>query len=380
MNIQNKIIVIGGNHPNTLGLIRSIGENGIPVILMLEPCSTLEYCCLRFSKYIQKKYFLKTEEEILEVLNRDFSAEHEKTIILCASDAAISLMDAHYDELKDRFLFFNAGEQGRINHFMDKANMLQLAKECGLTTIRTWHLNSQSSIPEDLTFPCFVKASNSAVDGKAGIGLCDTKEELAERLQLGHEFLVQEYVEKDYELDINGISICHGEEVMIPAVCRKIRDYEERQSDFIVLEDVQQYPHVDLENLKRLIAAIGYEGLFSVEFLCRGDKAYFLEINMRNDGVNYLYTTSGVNTPMRWVNYCCGKSDAVDKGVCKTPTFLMQQADLTNVLHHQISLGTWLKDLMRTRAFFVLNWRDPKPFIYTMWMNFKLVLRKLHLR
>ena len=130
MNIQNKIIVIGGNHPNTLGLIRSIGENGIPVILMLEPCSTLEYCCLRYSKYIQKKYFLKTEEEILEVLNRDFSAEHEKTIILCASDAAISLMDAHYDELKDRFLFFNAGEQGRINHLMDKAKMLQLAKEC----------------------------------------------------------------------------------------------------------------------------------------------------------------------------------------------------------------------------------------------------------
>lgn len=379
MNIQNKIIVIGGNHPNTLGLIRSIGENGIPVILMLEPCSTLEYCCLRFSKYIQKKYFLKTEEEILEVLNRDFSAENEKPIILCASDAAISLLDAHYDELKDRFSFFNAGEQGRINHFMDKANMLHLADECGLTTIKTWHLNSQSAIPEDLTFPCFVKASNSAVDGKTGIGLCDTKEELAERLQLGHEFLVQEYVEKEYELDINGISIRHGDEVIMPAVCRKIRDYEERQSDYIVLEDVQTYPHVDLDNVKRLIAAIGYEGLFSVEFLCRGDKAYFLEINMRNDGVNYLYTTSGINTPMRWVNYCCGKSDAVDKGVCKTPTYLMQQADLTNVLHHQISLGTWLKDLMRTRAFFVLNWRDPKPFLYTIWMNLKLVLRKLHL-
>lgn len=379
MNIQNKIIVIGGNHPNTLGLIRSIGENGIPVILMLEPCSTLEFCCLRFSKYIQKKYFLKTEEEILEVLNRDFSAEHKKPIILCASDAAISLMDAHYDELKDRFSFFNAGEQGRINHFMDKANMLQLAKECRLTTIRTWRLNSQSAIPEDLTFPCFVKASNSAVDGKTGIGLCDTKEELAERLQLGHEFLVQEYVEKEYELDINGISIRHGDEVIIPAVCRKIRDYEERQSDYIVLEDVQTYPHVDLDNVKRLIAAIGYEGLFSVEFLCQGDKAYFLEINMRNDGVNYLYTSSGVNTPMRWVNYCCGKSEVVDKGICKTPTYLMQQADFSNVLHHQISLSTWLKDLMRTRAFFVLNWRDPKPFLYTIWMNFKLALRKLHL-
>lgn len=378
MNIQHEIIVIGGNHPNTLGLIRSIGENGLLVTLMLEPCSSLEYCCLRFSKYIAKMYLLQSKEEILEILNRDFAAESEKPVILCASDSAISLLDAHYDELKERFLFFNAGEQGRINHFMDKANMLQLADECGLTTIKTWHLNSQSEIPSDITYPCFVKASNSAVDGKAGIGLCESREELAEKLQLGHEFLVQEYVEKEYELDINGISIRHGEEVMIPAVCRKIRDYEERQSDYIVLEDVQQYPHVDLESVKRLIAAIGYEGLFSVEFLCRGDKAYFLEINMRNDGVNYLYTSSGVNTPMRWVNYCSGKFENFDKGFCKTPLYLMQQADISNVLHHQISLTTWLKDLMRTRAFFVLNWRDPKPFLYTLWMNLRLVLRKLH--
>ena len=376
---MNKIIVIGGNHPNTLGLIRSIGENGIPVILLLEPCESLEYCSLRFSRYIEKKYLLKTEDEILDILKRDFYGEQEKPVILCASDASICLLDAHYDELKDKFSFFNAGEQGLINYFMDKPNMFKKAEECGLNTIKTWHLNSSSIIPDDIKYPCFVKASNSAVDGKAGIGLCESKEELAERLQLGHEFLVQEYVEKEYELDINGISIHHGEEVFIPAVCRKIRDYEERQSDYIVLEDVKKYSHINFEAIKRLISEIGYEGLFSVELLCLGDKSYFLEINMRNDGVNYLYTSSGANLPMRWVNYCSGNNEAIDKGFCKTPIYLMQQADFSNVIHHQISLGKWLKDLMRTRAFFVLNLRDPKPFLYTMLINFKLVLRKLHI-
>lgn len=381
MNIQNKIIVIGGNHPNTLGLIRSIGENGIPVILMLEPCSTLEYCCLRFSKYIQKKYFLKTEEEILEVLNRDFSAEHEKPIILCASDAAISLLDAHYDELKDRFSFFNAGEQGRINHFMDKANMLQLADECGLTTIKTWYLNSQSAIPEDLAFPCFVKASNSAVDGKVGIGLCDSREELVERLQLGHEFLVQEFVEKEYELCINGFSYNHGNDVVILAACRKIRDYTDRQSMFMVLEDIAKYPCIDVPTIKEYVKTIGYEGVFSVEFLCKEEKCYFLEINMRNDGINYLYTAAGMNIPYLFVKYAENKLSEEDvNGISiKFPTYIMHHQDFADVIHHRISAIHWLKDLMRTRAFFVLNWRDSKPFIYTMWMNLKLVLRKLHL-
>lgn len=376
---MSKIIVIGGNHPNTLGLIRSIGEKGLPVILMLEPCSTLEYCSLRFSKYIKKKYLLSSEEEILCILQRDFSTETEKPIILCASDSAISLLDAHYNELKEKFSFFNAGEQGRINHFMDKTNMLRLAEECGLTTIKTWQLNSQSKIPADITYPCFVKASNSAVDGKDGIGRCDTKADLILRLQAGNDFLVQEYVKKDYELDINGLSIQHGKKVIIPAICRKIRDYEYRQSDYIVLEDVNNHQQIDIATIKRFIDAIGYEGLFSVEFLCQGDKAYFLEVNMRNDGVNYLYTTAGVNTPMRWVNYCNGLLESKDNEKCQTPIYLMQLADFSNVIHHQISLTSWLKDLMRTRAFFVLNWQDPKPFLYTMWINFKLVLRKLHL-
>ena len=37
---------------------------------------------------------------------------------------------------------------------------------------------------------------------------------------------------------------------------------------------------------------LGFSGLFSVEFLIKKGVSYFLEINMRNDGVNYLYTVT----------------------------------------------------------------------------------------
>ena len=35
---MNKVIVIGGFHHNTYGLIRSLGEAGIKSYVILEPC------------------------------------------------------------------------------------------------------------------------------------------------------------------------------------------------------------------------------------------------------------------------------------------------------------------------------------------------------
>ena len=130
------------------------------------------------------------------------------------------------------------------------------------------------------------------------------------------------------------------------------------------------------------VSSIGFEGLFSVELLCKKDKAYFLEINMRNDGVGYLYTKTGANHPYLWALYSTGNlTESIINNVrCKTPTHLMQQADFSNVLHHELSFTKWLRDLCRTRAFFVLSIRDPKPFLFTLLVNFRILLEKLHLK
>ncbi len=378
----NKVIIIGGNHHNTLGLIRSIGEKGLPVYLFLEHQESFTACNLRFSKYITKMYHLQDEEEIVTLLKRDFWNEECKPTILCGSDASISLLDEHYDELKEKFLFFNAGRQGRINYFMNKSNMIPLAKKCGLKTIKTWLLNCRDSVPEDITYPCFSKPQNSSLDGKNGTGIIHTEEELHERLNIGDDILVQEYIDKDYEIDINGLSYNHGKCVLINAVCRKIRDYYDRQSQYDVLESKSLYPRVNYDGIKQFIQSIGYEGLFSVEFIYKNGLYYFLEINMRNDGANYLYTSAGYNYPFLW--YLYGAEGKLDKSQVnlpplKKPLYIMQWSDFSDVIHRRISFFEWLRDLSRTRAFFVLNFKDPKPFMFVIWQNMKLVLHKLHI-
>lgn len=373
-----KVIVIGGNHHNTLGLIRSIGEKGLPVYLFLEHQESLVTCNLRFSKYITKMYHLKDEEEILTLLKRDFWNECSRLVILCASDASVCLLDEHYDELKDKFLFFNAGKQGRISFFMNKLNTFPLAEKCGFKTIKTWHVKSSDNIPNDIGYPCFSKASNSSIDGKNGIGISNSEEELREKLKCANELLVQEYIEKEYEIDINGFSYNHGENVVINAVCRKIRDYTDRQSQFEVLEDMSHYPHVDYTAIKKVIKAIEYEGLFSVELMCKNGIYYFLEINLRSDAMNYLYASGGYNYPYLWYLYNSGNVDIakITSSQLSKPLYIMQWSDFSDVVHKRLSLCHWLKDLARTRAFFVLNRRDIKPFMHLIWQNVK---HKLHI-
>ena len=41
---------------------------------------------------------------------------------------------------------------------------------------------------------------------------------------------------------------------------------------------------IELSKVNTFLESIDYEGLYSLEFMISGDKAYFTEINLRNDG------------------------------------------------------------------------------------------------
>lgn len=84
MNIiknKKKVFVIGANHLNTLGLIRSLGEGGYSVVLLLEHCN-LRFCYLRFSRYIQKMYLLNSLEESLQILKKENLQSDENQLYL----------------------------------------------------------------------------------------------------------------------------------------------------------------------------------------------------------------------------------------------------------------------------------------------------------
>ncbi len=375
---ESKVIVFGNAHPNTLGLVRSLGEKGIRPILLLEPCD-LKFCCVRFSKYIAKIHYLKSVGDGLNVLRNEYCGEAKKPIILVAGDPAMCLLDTHYAELKDHFHIFNArGEQGRINFFMNKSAQFPIAEKCGLNTIKTWRIKDGAKIPDDVTYPCLMKGNNSTSSSKTDIHVCRNRKELEVHLVEVSDCLIQKYIEKDFEIDITGFAYNQGRNVFIPAVVRKIRERITRQSDYIRLDAVDKYPTLELDKIKALVSEIGYEGIFSVEMLSWNGKFYFLEINLRNDGVGYLYTAAGINYPYMWVQY--NHNERVDEAEVTNkmdvPRTLMALWDVDNLIKGRVRFVQWLREWMYANTHFVLNWDDMKPFVFFMYVLIRHFLKK----
>lgn len=378
-----KVIVFGNCLQNTVGLVRSLGEIGYKVTLLLEPCRKSD-CFIRFSRYVDNIHYLDTISEAVNVLLQNYSNAAEKSVIFCGSDPSISLLDAHYNKLKDFFYIFNAnGIEGRINKYLDKSNTFLLAKKYGLHLIRTWEVVGGEDIPEDIIYPCITKGDNSIVSGKWDIHVCNNRQELSSTLRPSVKYLVQEFIQKDFEISMTGLSINHGKTIIIPGVIRKIREDLVRMGEFMRLDPCDIYTNINFDGIKRVISDIGYEGIFSVDMLVKGDVCYFLETNLRNDGLAYIYTAAGANFPSLWINYLNGNlcHEKINEVRVKTPFFLMHENDLYNIFERKVGLLQWIKDFSSSGAFFIMNLKDPLPFVFSTLIHLrqfcKMIIRKL---
>lgn len=375
--IDNKIIVVGSEHHNTLGVLRSFGEIGIrpDLIITKEPKPFVIHC-----RYINTVYRISCETEIVEILLTHFGGETLPPIVVCCNDKSSAIIDENYDKLSDLFILPNArGLQGEIKRLMSKTVQYQLAKQVGIIAPKTWTIKGNQPIPQDIVYPCIVKTDASVDGSKSDIKVCHTFEELRDNTSREVEYLVQEYIDKDYELNVVACSCHKGQDVVVPGVIHKIREYPIRKgsSSFSVLEPCSSYPNLPVDKIKQILALIEYDGLFSIEFVCKGDKCYFLEINLRNDGNGYVPTSAGVNLPYIW---------SYSRVYSKIPTYKSQtphyfMADMRDIFHviknRTLTFREWYKDLKRTNCFLLYNRRDKKPFYVFLWYWCVDVLRLL---
>ena len=107
-DLKNKVILIGGNHHNGLGLARK-------------------------SKYWAKTWVIKSDDEIVEFLLNAFQNEKEKPVVIPYSDGAAEEIDLNLDRLKEHFLLPSiGGQQGKIAELMDKQKQVEFAQTYGI--------------------------------------------------------------------------------------------------------------------------------------------------------------------------------------------------------------------------------------------------------
>lgn len=171
------------------------------------------------------------------------------------------------------------------------------------------------------------------------------------------------------ELCLDGFSVQKGEKVFY-AIASNYNDIiDNAYSNYMTVKNPYNR---DLEQkLSSMFREIGFEGIFSVEFLIdQDDSFYFLEINFRNSTWSYASTKAGMNLPILW-SKAMFDSSIVEKSYKKFDDFtaMAEFKDFKDrVKTRRISLFKWLKQVRECKCLYVFNKEDMRP-IYSKICN-----------
>lgn len=367
--MTKKVIVIGGgNHHNTLGVIRSLGKRNIGIELI--SLGNLKKNFVASSKYVTNFHALLAVKELSSfLLYRNKSADGLKEIVISCSDEVTEHLNIFRNKLIERYILPGTTEEGKMVELMDKTTMISMASKLGLFAPQVWKIPSEIS---EVTFPCITKAIISSHGGKSDIVICKKKEELNvfQRKDID-EIIAQEYIIKKEEVQFIGCSLRNGDEVIIPGMTKILRSQPNTNTGFLEYDSIDPFYNDIVKKSKQYIKDCQYSGLFSIEFL-RGldDMVYFLEINFRNDGNAYSVMAAGINLPLIWVKANSGEKYEKEIKLPKSVVVMPEFQDFKLVLQQKISIVQWVKDWKRTNCFLIYDKRDKKPF-------FKYIFNKI---
>lgn len=352
-----QIIVVGDSFNNTLGLIRSLGQAHFDVRLILVGNDRL---FLSKSRYIRhgNYYRIDSLEECLPIIMRLVYDSHN-SVILTSNDKAAEFIDDNEPCLSSVCLTPMRG--GTLKRYLNKDVQCQLAIECGFDIPQTIVYNRRESLNIPFPFPVLLKPQNSNNGEKSDIHICYSRQELNEALDKESkcpQFVLQEYIDKDFEMNVIGFS--WNGDVAISGGIKKIRHYPTIYSPcsygrFIPLDAVS----IPIDSIREFISRVGYNGPFSVEFLVKNNRYYFLEFNLRNDGLAYTATAAGVNL-------CKMINGTLSKNLPSAHSIWMMDlsTDFCHVKDGNITRMMWIKDFLHTKCQLNFNWKDPMPTVY----------------
>ncbi len=376
MNIQDyKFILLASYTGNTLGQIRSLGEKGIKPIAVLVHKNSFR---IDKSKYISDLYDVNDIEEGLNLIIDKYGNESVKPFLFTDRDDVMGLIDRRYNELVDKFFIWNAGQQGCLNKYLNKGEQIKLAKECGFKVPKTETVKL-GELPHSLQYPIFTKAIDSLNEWWKGCAsICNNEEELknfSKKLEVDH-LILQEYIDKEDETPIEGISINGGKEIILFGLTK---NYRMTADSFGTFRHIETFEDKETEIcIQKFIQCINYTGAFEIELIIDKDgNAYFLEANFRIAQQNYGYTVFGANIPYIYAKSIIKGKIAKDeiRYTNKRPFRMMYEFEdfRLSVLKKKITLWQWLKDIYHTDVFLFYNKEDQAPFYFTIWEKIRNV-------
>jgi D-aspartate ligase len=386
---QQKVgaIVIGGEHPG-LGIARSLGRRGIPVLVIDD-----QHSVSQFSKYVNRtvrvKDLLDEERAVESVLEVGQRYGLEGWVLFPTRDETVAAFSRHKDRLAEFFRVTTA-DWNAVRWAWDKKNTYERAAELGIPVPQTFNPRTEAELVDlysrlPLALKPAVKENFFYATG-AKAWRAETPDQLVDIFRRAirqirpEEILIQEIIPGDGQRQYSYCAFFRDGEAHSTLVARRLRQHPREFGRAASYVETIEQPEIE-ELSERFLKAINYYGLVEVEFKQdpRDGQFKLLDVNARTWGFHSISGPAGVDFP--YLLYADQLGQSVDRCRAKAEVgWLRMITDLPtaalDLLAGELDMRSYWSSLTRTRSESVFCLKDPLPSVAEVVMLPYLVTKK----
>lgn len=359
---SKRVIIWGVDDYNTLGLFRELGGKGLDITFLvyqgIRKCATL-------SKYCTDYVETSTLEEGKQFIIDNFREEDQKPVVINSNDLIAEYLDLYREELSDFVIVPGTSKPGLLKTLDDKAVMTRIAKEIGFDVPESRECKWNSNF-DDVSYPCLLKPTHQTL-GKYNefkFKICKDRSALLRTMRFVRKessFILQQYIPKESVALVYGCRTLDGT-IHLAGVLEKDRFCDNGDgSHGVLLRDLPSY--INPKFIDEFMSRTDFFGLFSVEYLVYKGKAYFIEVNWRNDGTSHLFYQAGANIPLYWTLTAMGEiAENVETQVTPKSYFIDEIFDEENIRKKAVSRKQWNKEREEATVFKYYDKDDLAPY------------------
>lgn len=380
-------VVVGGDYQG-LGIARSLGRAGVPVLVLDD-----EVSIARTSRYVsrfERTPDLRDPDATLDALLRvGRSLGGERWVLFPTREETVAAVARHHD-LLSKWFRLPTPTFDVVRAAWDKRETYRRAADLGVPVPRCWFPADEADLDDvDVSAPVVVKPAikeHFIYETKAKAWRADTRSQLREmyrralRVVPADEVIVQELVPGGGVAQLAYCALYTAAGATADMTVRRLRQHPSdfgRASTFV---ETAELPELR-ELADRLLSSIGYRGLVEVEFKQdqRDGRSKLLDVNARTWGYHTLGPAAGVDFPWLLFQDLLG---AEIEPVRARPgvRWVRLETDVPNacrdIWQGRLGIGDYVRSLRGVDTEAVFTWRDPLPGLFELALTPYLAVRR----
>lgn len=360
--MAKRVIIWGVDDYNVLGLCRQFSKSGFELLFLAY--RGVANCAIT-SKYCTKYAEVPSIEDGYKYLMKNCADKDNKAVLINSNDLIAEFIDKHRINLEPYFTITATTVPGNVEKYDNKSTMSKLAEEIGFDVPQTIICKWDTDI-SNVKYPCILKPSHQTQGryNEFKFKICNKSSQLKNTLRFvrhDSEFLLQQYIPKEKDILVYGARMMDKKVCLAGSLIRDRFCGTGESSHGLITANLPTC--VNARHIEQFLERIDYYGLFSVEYGMLGNKAYFFEVNLRNDGTSHFFYQAGANIPLAWAYSSLGLDYSRIPMVVDGDHYYMDEIyDIQNVKEGKITKAQWERERAEATVFKYYDDDDLAPY------------------